>query len=178
MALLDNFKTHKVLEANLSTGLRTGHMLAQHPFAQPSSGVAKDYIDNGLLFTLGSNGELALATATTTEPVFIHYTEELQVLDFLSGRKYFTVEYEEEGVAYPRCIALYVGDVWTTDNFVEYSGNEKPASQEEYKYAIVNAGQFAVCKSVPSTYNGHVWKVNEVTTLPAGQTGVELMFVK
>lgn len=178
MALLDNFKTHKVLEANLSTGLRTGHMLAQSAFAKPASGIAKDYIDNGLLFTLGSDGALALATASTTEPVFIHYTEELQVLDFLSGNKYFTVEYEENGVAYPRCIALYVGDVWTTDNFVEYTGNEKPASQDEYNYAIVAAGQFAVCKSVPTSYNGHVWKVNEVTMLPAGQTAVELMFVK
>ena len=178
MALLDNFKTHKVLEANLSTGIRAGHMLAQHPFTKPVSGVAKDYIDNGLLFTLGSDGELNLATATTTEPVFIHYTEELQVLDFLSGNKYFTVEYENE-VAYPRCIALYVGDVWTTDNYVEYSGtNEKPASDDDYNYAIVAAGQFAICKSVPSDYEGHVWKVNEVTTLPAGQKAVELMFVK
>lgn len=178
MALLDNFTEHKVLEANLSTGLRTGHMLAQHPFAKPTSGVAKDYIDNGLLFTLGTDGVLALAQATTVEPVFIHFTEELQVLNFLSGRKYFTVEYEENGVAYPRCIALYVGDTWTTDNFVEYSGTEKPASQEDYKFAIVSAGQFAVCKSVPASYTGHVWKVNEVTMLPGGQTGVELMFVK
>lgn len=181
MNILKHLPTHKVLEVNLSVGLRISHMLAQMPFAKPATGVAKDFIDNGLLFEMDSKtGAVALADNTATGQLFIHYTEEL-MNSIVSGFKYFTVEYDANGVAYPRLIALYSGDTYTTDNFVittkTTDGAVAPANTSEYNYAIPKAGQFEIFKTLPTTHTGHVFKA-KATTLPDGTAAVEVMFVK
>lgn len=184
MSFLDNFKTHKVLEVNKSTGIRIGHMLAQTPFVKPATGIAAESVDNGVLFTLNDNGSVKVAAAADTNPLFIHYTEEMQTLGFLNGLKYFTLNYEYgEGAAaycYPRLIALYSGDTYTTDNFsVTTSGvaGEKPANASEYAFALVKDGAFEVYKAVPAGYTGHVFTA-VASTLPDGSDAIEVSYVR
>lgn len=184
MAFLDNFTTHKVLEVNLSTGIRTGHMLAQTGFKKPTTGIAKDYIDNGVLFTLANDGNVTVAAAADTNPLFIHYTEPLMTIEYLQALKYFTVDYDytigADKYAYPRLIALYSGDVYTTDNFIVTGSavaGEKPANDTEYKYAIVNNGAFEVFKTLPAAHTGHVFTA-KASTLPDGTAAIEVMYIK
>lgn len=108
----------KVLEVNNLAGLRIGHVLAQNVAADDIAKVevlGNDYIENGIIVGLGADGKIANYDATKHAQPFVHYTEELNT--YLVGYDTFAVEIED-GVAYPRCIGLYVGDTFTTDNVV------------------------------------------------------------
>ena len=104
MSYYGNFTTHKVVEMNQSTGLRTGHMVAQTRLD-----VALDVTKDALVLAKG-----------TESRVFIHFTEEYQPI-MKAGLKYFSVPLMEDAdknkYCYPRAIALYENDAWTTDNF-------------------------------------------------------------
>lgn len=96
----------KVLEVGSLTGLRNGHMLSQ---IQADATCAKDgFIENGLLVNLDAATGKVVPYAKGQ--MFVHYTEELNTI--VDDPKYFAVPADE----CPRCIALYVGDSFITNN--------------------------------------------------------------
>lgn len=117
----------KVFEVNNLTGLRNGHMLSQIPadgsITTKTVGNAA-FIENGLIVGLGKDGTVVNYSATDCAQIFVHYTEELNT--FLSDLEYFAVPVEDS-VAYPRCIALYVGDSFTTNNYTGTLAGAKAA---------------------------------------------------
>ena len=105
----------KVVEINLSTGIRIGHIVAQQPFADATAAALTahsndGYVDNGFFFKLNEDAEVVVP-ASGVGPMYLHYTEEL-----LTDRQLlsdFAITEDE----YPRLIALYTGDVFTTNNY-------------------------------------------------------------
>lgn len=151
MNILNLFTAHKVVEINLSTGLRTGHMLAQHAYKNDKD----KFVDNGNFFRMSkaATDEVVLADdVNAVGPYFLHYTEELETTGLVSALKYFTDEIVD-GVCYPRCIALYAGDTFTTDNVI--------APVEGAKFATVGAnGVLELSASYPTAaYEGPVFQV-------------------
>lgn len=122
MSYYGNFSAHKVVEVNQSTGLRTGHMVAQTKFLKGE--LQADSLDNGYILALDvAKNELKLSDGTE-ETLFMHFTEEHMPIFNHRGLKYFSVPFMkgagEDGkkdYCYPRAIAIYTNDTWTTDNF-------------------------------------------------------------
>lgn len=164
MNVLNLFSSHKVVEINLSTGLRIGHMLSQHAYKDSTN----KYVDNGNFFRLDKTNvdNVVLAdNANAVGPYFLHYTEELFTTGLVDGLKYFTDEIVD-GVCYPRCIALYVGDTFTTDN---YTGTLSNASG----YATVGKdGVLAVVDTAPASVTGPLFQAVK-STLPNGDPAVQ-----
>lgn len=164
MNILNLFTAHKVVEINLSTGLRTGHMLAQHAYKNSSA----TFVDNGNFFRMSkaNANEVVLAdNANAVGPYFLHYTEELLTNGLVDGLKYFTDEIVD-GVCYPRCIALYAGDTFTTDNYTgTLTGNSGFAT-------VGTNGVLALTASYPSSPTGPVFQAVK-STLPDGSPAVE-----
>lgn len=169
MSYYSNFGTHKVVEVNQSTGLRTGHMVAQTPFVKDAS-LTGDGLDNGYILALSSTAD-ELVLADGANHIFMHFTEEhMPILGRSAGLKHFTVPYikgeKEDGTedyCYPRAIALYTNDTWTTDNF---KGNLPAAG--EMALAKVVKGELTML-GAEETAEGHVFKV-VATTLPDAVT--------
>ena len=126
--------TFKVFEVGSLTGLRAGHMLSQQPAASTirvkEVGDSK-FIENGIIVGMNADGQIvnwsnAEGTDNVSKTMFVHYTEELNT--FVDELKYFAVPVEEKyengqkkpdyDSTYPRCIALYTGDSFCTDNVV------------------------------------------------------------
>lgn len=156
----------KSMEVNNLTGLRSGHMLSQF---KANSSIAKkavgdvNFIENGILVGLDSDGTINNFDKTKHGVMFVHYTEELNtVLDEL---QYFAVEIED-GVAYPRCIALYVGDTFTTDN---YTGTYEGA-----KFAKVTNGVL----DLQTAADADTAFIVGLTTMPNGSKAVEATFYR
>lgn len=110
--------TFKYMEVNDLVGLRSGHMLSQIPadaaITKVSKGDAK-FIENGLIVGLSATGTVENFDKSKHPVMFVHFTEELNtVVDEL---KYFALEAPDGEKAYPRCVALYVGDTFTTTNY-------------------------------------------------------------
>jgi hypothetical protein len=129
----------KVVEINLSTGIRIGHIIAQQPFA---TGVAAatvksnvGYVDNGGFFKLNEDGEVVLP-ADGIGPVYLQYTEEL-----LTDRA-LLADYGLPMTDYPRLIALYTGDVFTTNN---YTGT---AATDAVAYVNAATGQLTIVADI------------------------------
>jgi len=106
----------KVVEINLSTGIRIGHIIAQQPFktgeAVKSVQSQTGYIDNGGFFRLDKAGEVVMPGHTDAMgPIYFQYTEEL-----LTDRQ-LLADYGLLITDYPRLIQLYKGDVFTTNNY-------------------------------------------------------------
>ena len=164
MNILNLFTPHKVVEINLSTGLRTGHMLAQHAYKD----AVNSFVDNGNFFRMSKAAvdEVVLAdNANAVGPYFLHYTEELFTTGLVDSFKYFTDEIVD-GVCYPRCIALYAGDTFTTDN---YTGTLTGDSG----FATVSTnGVLAVVDSYPANPVGPVFQAVK-STLPDGSAAVQ-----
>lgn len=119
MGILNYLPTFKVVEINRSTGLVAGHVLAQFLLDDDSvltttSGV--DFLENGLIMGLSNDLTVAAYDRTVHAQPFLHFTEELNTL--FEGLKYFAVEEDADGEIYPRLVGLYVGDSFTTDNYV------------------------------------------------------------
>lgn len=169
MSYYSNFGTHKVVEVNQSTGLRTGHMVAQTPFLRGA--LTGEGLDNGYILALSSTAD-QLVLADNAKHIFMHFTEEhMPVLSRSAGLKYFTVPYikgEEadgsEDYCYPRAIALYTNDTWTTDNF---TGDLPEAGV--LAWATVEKGQLKIVATEPDAGTDHVFKV-VATTLPDAVT--------
>lgn len=121
MAILNFLPEFKVVEPNRLTGLVAGHVLAQFPLDTDFAGITAqggvDYLSNGFILGLGANGELAAFDAEVHAQPLLVYTEEL--VTFLAGNKWFANEADgENGTIYPRAIGLFVGDAFTTNNYV------------------------------------------------------------
>lgn len=160
MGILNLLPSHKVVEINLSTGIRIGHMLAQHAY-KPDGGTLT--VDNGLFFRMSKANpdEVVLADdENAVGPYYLHYTEELLTHGLSNAKKYFAVEVED-GVCYPRCIALYSGDTFTTDNFT--------GTLESAKFASVGADGVLALSATYPTGAGPVFQVTKAT-LPDGIT--------
>lgn len=174
MNFINQLSKHKIVEVNRLTGLLSGHMVAQAPYRT----VATTF-DNGAIMFLDDAAELVLgndAGAQKKQP-FLHYTEEL-LTGPVSGLEYFTVDVvgangtSVEGVCYPRAIALYEGDQFTTNNIA----GTIPAANVK-KFAVLVAGVLTIVDAIPVTaYEGPLFVV-EKDTLPAGQPAVRLTLV-
>ena len=156
----------KVFEVNNLTGLRSGHMLAQTPAdAAITTKSVGDYkfIENGLIVGLSATNTVENFDKTKHCQMFVHYTEELNTV--LPDLEYFAVPVEEEGT-YPRCIALYVGDTFTTNN---YTGTLTGA-----KYAKVVNGvlELQTAADADSAF------IVAATTMPNGSEGAEFTFYR
>lgn len=161
MSYFGNFSTHKVVEMNQSTGLRIGHMVAQTPFVKGDETL--DSLDNGYILALDTAKDGLKLAVGDENRIFIHFTEEhMPIMN--AGLKYFTVPFMGEGktaYCYPRAIALYENDTWTTNNFV----GEQP--EAETVAAVIN-GQFVIDKTGAAN-TGHLF-IAKPTTLPDGKT--------
>lgn len=182
MALRQNLfdqTVFKVLEINNVLALRTGHMLSQVVLAKNKFlDGAQSYIQNGEIVFLDVNGTLAtlnkvgttdgtaaITNAADAKPQllpFIIYNEELMTGPY-TDLKYFAEVFEAGNIAYPRALALNVGDSFTTDNFV---GTRATAA-----FATINGdGKLAVGTALPTTaYRGPIFACVPVF-LPDGVT--------
>jgi hypothetical protein len=173
MALRQNLfdqTVFKVLEVNNIAALRTGHMLSQVELPKTKFlGRAETYIQNGEIVFLDVDGKLATrnnlgesATDGTTDisvdakdislqlQPFIIFNEELMTGPY-TDLKYFAEVFDADNVAYPRALALNVGDSFTTNNYVgTYTGAA---------YATINSdGKLALATALPTTaYRGPVF---------------------
>ena len=114
MDIFEQLRGNAVVEANNLTGLRNGHMVAQAAFDNSEAELEK--LENGVILQLDAKNELVLATGNAN--AFLHYSEEhMKFLDSAS-LDMFNVPLDKTNKvkSYPRAIALYEGDTFTTDN--------------------------------------------------------------
>lgn len=159
--------TFKYMEVNDLVGLRSGHMLSQIPadaaITKVSKGDAK-FIENGLIVGLSATGTVENFDKSKHPVMFVHFTEELNtVVDEL---KYFALEAPDGEKAYPRCVALYVGDTFTTTN---YDGTLNTA-----KYAKVMAG----VPTLQIAADDDTAFIATPSDMPNGDEAVELTFYR
>lgn len=159
----------KVLEVNNLAGLRIGHVLAQQPAAEGLAMVevfGQKYIENGIIVGLGKMGEIENYDKAKHAMPFVHYTEEL--ITYLGGLNSFAVEVPQGEKAYPRCIGLYVGDAFTTDNVVA-GGVDAELCYGKVVDGIIN---LEADESADSMF------IVRKTTMPAGGLGYECTYYK
>lgn len=181
MNFINALTKHKIVEINKSHGLLSGHIVAQAAYRQIA---AETYLDNGAILFLDQKAELT--TANGTNPIlkqpFLHYTEELMNGPVL-GTTYFTVDLDEvigaTPVCYPRAIALYEGDEYTTSNFKTAIGGGLVAGT--IYFGIVDPADGIVnivaAYPLPAAYTGPVFVATK-DTLAAGDAAVHLTLVE
>ena len=167
MALRQNLfdqTVFKVLEVNNIAALRNGHMLSQIVLPKNKFlGGSATYIENGEIVFLDVDGKLAtlnkVGTTNGTDAItnaadvkpqlqpFIIFNEELMTGPY-TDLKYFAEVFDADNVAYPRALALNVGDSFTTNNYVGTYTNAA--------YATINTdGKLALATALPTTaYRG------------------------
>ena len=161
----------KVLEVNDLVGLRNGHIIAQAPAAADITKKTYDeyqFIENGLILGLGKDGKLANYDPAKHAVPFLHYTEELITFGVALDRFAVEVPTEVGENAYPRAIALYIGDTFTTDNVVVGGVNKAEC------YAKVVNGVLTL--EADETKDTMFRAVK--TTMPAGGVGYEFTYYK
>lgn len=176
--LFANMPKHKVVEMNLSTGLRIGHIIAQSKFKQPTEGTnALEYLDNGFLLQFNDKGDLQLASRESEgvdksylAPTFLHYSEEHVTFYDNYSLDMFTVTYDEEGVAYPRGVALYAGDTFTTNNYGDSLQTSLDAG-ETIELSVENGVLVAAATSAATIALG------KASTLPSGEKAMEVLWI-
>jgi hypothetical protein len=161
----------KVVEINNMAALRMGHVIAQNAIDKENirlvgkgESEAYKYLENGVIVGLGVDGKIAnYDSAKHAQPMLV-FTEELIAGPFYSLDQ-FAEEVELEGAdVYPRCLPLYLGDTFTTDNVKVV---------EDGLYGI-EAGSGLICKAgqeAQAMFRGVACK------LPAGQNAVELQVI-
>jgi hypothetical protein len=149
--------TFKVVEVNNLTGLRNGHILSQFVADEALATTVgqNKFIENGVIVSLGKDGKIVPYAEGT---MFVHYTEELNT--FIDELQYFAVPVE--GDTYIRCIALYTGDTFTTNNVVKGEGT----------YGKVVNGKINIVNSA----EGAAFIVKK-STLPNGEEAYECTYV-
>lgn len=155
----------KVLEVNDLVGLRTGHIISQLPVGSSIAKVTKgnsSFIENGIIVGIDENGQVVNYT-TGMNTMFVHFTEELNTI--ISGLKYFAVPVEDE--TYIRCVALYTGDSFTTNNYVK-------GSVEGNGYAKVVGGVL----TLQATADKDTAFIAKKSTMPDGSDGYEFTFYR
>jgi len=173
MNFLNQLQKHKIVEVNKLVGLLSGHMVAQAKFETEDA-----FLDNGHILFLDLNGNLVMhgdADAATLGQPFLHYTEELMDGP-VSGYEYFTVEVMD-GVAYPRAIALYEGDEFTTNNIANLVGEGAFADWDNGEaWAVLDDGLLTLIDELPEAYEGPLFKAFK-DRLPAGQVAARLVLL-
>lgn len=179
---LFNSTTFKVLEVNNMVALRSGHIVSQVVLPKNKFlGGSETYINNGEIVFLDvdgkfatlnkagtTDGSTAITNAADVKPQlvpFIIYNEELMTGPY-TDLKYFAEVFDSNNVAYPRALALNVGDSFTTNNYVIGAG-----TQANGAYATIDGnGKLSTSNALPtSAYRGPLFAVAS-TTLPDGTT--------
>lgn len=178
LQFLPNFK---VVEVNNLTALRSGHVLAQFPsYAADvavatfnnNEGNAVKFLQNGVIVGLANDGKIKnYVAATQAEPMLV-FTEELtygplnELSQFAEQFDVVVVGGEDTypNPVYPRCLPLYTGDTFTTNNFDGAAANG---------YAKVVNGVITVQGAADSDTLFKVVK----TKLPAGQVALECTYL-
>ena len=157
--------TFKVFEVNNLCGLRSGHILAN--MAADVKNIAKatagnnEYVENGIILGLDAEGTVSNYDPAKHKRPFVHYTEEL--LTYFNELRLYA-EPIVNGVVYPRCIALYEGDTFTTNNYTgEIEGDG---------YAAVENGVL----KLQAAAEGAMFKAT-VSTLPDGGEAYEFLYL-
>lgn len=168
-----NFDVFKVVEVNNSAALRIGHVVAQQPLDKAdieASGkvvpVSKDgYLDNGFFFKLNAAGEVRVP-ADGIGPVYLGYNEAiLDLREDYGLLSDFAEKFDDDDLMYPRLVALYPGDVFTTNNF---AGTAPTGANTALAYVNFATGVLTV-GTLPEGYEGPQFSVT-LSTLPDGET--------
>lgn len=147
---------YKVVEINNSTALRTGQLVSQVK-ALKADFENKDVIENGIILGYDITGaELKLVPYVDGDAIFLHYTEELFLLDTIQLNT-FALEFDDAGVAYPRGLAIKINDSFTTNNF-----------KDEGSLYVVKEG-ILTAVGAADTAVGHVFHAVDAY-LPDGET--------
>jgi len=167
-SLYDLLPQGKVVEINKSTGLRIGHMLAQQ--AMDITGAAahimttngKQYLQNGFIGfqnVLGKVDVVVAGLGVSAAQPYIHFTEEKQggYSNFLA---HYLTPFHDTDIVYPRMIALYPGDIFTTDNF---TGTALAG------LCSINPATGQLDFAAATTTGAYIFRA-ELTTLPDGVT--------
>lgn len=158
----------KAVEPNNLTGLRNGHILAQNVTDTDNIKKVKygeqDYIENGLIVGLGKDGKVANYKPADHEVPFLHFTEELNT--YFDSLDQFAVEVDKDGT-YLRCIALYVGDTFTTNNYDK-------GSVESDGFAKVVDGVLTLQESA----DNDTAFIAKKGTMPNGEVGYEFQYYR
>jgi hypothetical protein len=157
--------TFKVFEMNNLTGLRNGHILANMKADLSKTAVVTygehKFLENGIILGLDAAGTVSNYSPASHKQPFVHYTEEL--LTYSKELKHYA-EPVVDGTVYPRCVALYVGDTFTTNNYTgEIEGDG---------YATVNAGKLVLQAGAENA----MFKAT-VSTLPDGEAAYEFLYL-
>ncbi len=167
MGILNYLPEFKIVESNRLTGLVTGHVLAQFPL-NPAAAIIKtvggnDFVENGFIVGLGKDLQIDAYDPAKHAAPFLVFTEELNT--FMGGLKYFATEEDANGDIYPRAIGLFVGDVFTTNNYA-VAGATAP------KYAKVVAGKLTLQDAADAAT---MFVVEEATT-PNGEDAYKFIY--
>lgn len=158
----------KVVEINNSHALRTGHVVAQQLLAKADleAPVSVDgYLDNGFFFRLDAAGAVK-APADGIGPVYLGFTDPLLDLRENYGLlKDFAESFDDDNIIAPRLVALYPGDVFTTNNFLGTAptGTNTALAHVAFATGVLTVG------ALPDDYVGPVFSVTS-STLPDGET--------
>lgn len=156
--------TFKVFEMNNLTGLRNGHILANMKADATIAAVTKGehkYLENGIIVGLNADGTVGNYDPAKHKQPFVHFTEEL--CSYSDELKHYAEPFVD-GVVYPRCVGLYVGDTFTTNNYTgEIEGDG---------YATVVGG---VLNLVAEADNA-MFKAT-ASTLPDGSDAYEFLYL-
>jgi len=173
MNIYDLLPEFKVLEINKMVALHNAHNIAQVPTKTQTKTVGETkFVENGYVYFLevgAASGELELVAptdATSKATPFLIYTEEL--FDGYSNElRHYATEFDADDVAYVRGLAIYVGDVFTTNNIDAIATG---------LYYLASDGSFT--STEPDVYTGPVFH-GLASTLPDGETdAVELTLVR
>lgn len=171
MSILNYLPTFKVVEMNRSTGLVTGHVLSQFEagiIATKAVDGTLGFIENGIIVGLSNDLTVENYDPEAHSMPFIVFVEELNT--FMSGLKYFATPVEADAT-YPRAIGLFVGDVWTTNNFTGTGTGGVYATGD--KFAEVVNGKIKLQQEATTTT---IFAVEE-STLPTGEEAVRVTYI-
>lgn len=165
--IMNFLPTFKVFEMNNLTGLRSGHILANMKADMEYTAAVtvgeNKFLENGIILGLDADGTVSNYDPAKHDMPFVHFTEEL--LTYSHELRHYA-EPVVDGVVYPRCIGLYVGDTFTTNN---YTGTVEGA-----KYAKVVNGILTL-QSVADTDT--MFKAT-ASTLPDGSDAFEFGYYR
>ena len=164
----------KVVEINNMAALRMGHVIAQNAIDKENIRLENKsgykYLENGVIVGLGMDGKIANYDGKQAQPMLV-FTEELIAGPFYSLDQ-FSEEVRDNEDVYPRCLPLYLGDTFTTNNIEGYS-EESTFKFQDGAYGVNDKGLIVKVESdaAEAMFRGVACK------LPAGQAAVELQVI-
>lgn len=185
MSILNYLPEFKVVEVNRLTGLFSGHILSQQ-LLDPTSVIINttnviNVVENGFIVGLAADLQLDAYDATTMAQPFLVFTEE--ILTFMDSLKYYATEADADGDIYPRAIGLYVGDVFTTNNYnlqlpesAPLAGNAATLTEATANFAAVINGQLHLQATRDQNGFDSLFAIEE-STLPDGTIAVRATYL-